>query len=66
MNVDSVEGAREVFDVIGVPLVVALKKGMAIAKLEGPRSNEDYDDWIDSMQKGLHPMTFEPEPTSKI
>jgi thioredoxin-like negative regulator of GroEL len=66
VNVDTVEGAREAFDVLGVPLVVALKKGQAIAKLEGLRSVDEYDDWIDSIQKGLRPMTFEPGPTSEI
>lgn len=66
VNVDTVIGVREVFDVLGVPLVVALKKGQAIAKLEGLRSADDYDDWIDSIQKGLRPMMFEPGPTSQI
>jgi thioredoxin 1 len=66
VNVDTVEGAREAFDILGVPLVVALKKGVAVAKLEGLRSIDDYDTWIDSIQKGLRPMGFKPGPSSTI
>jgi thioredoxin-like negative regulator of GroEL len=66
VDVDVISEARIAFDVQGVPLVVALKKGMAVAKLEGLRSIDDYDDWIDSIQKGLRPLTFKPGPISKI
>lgn len=66
VNVDTVDGARESFDVFGVPLVVAMKKGNPIAKLEGLQSFDNYDDWIDSIQKGIRPMAIEPGSTSSI
>ncbi|MHA2461821.1 MAG: thioredoxin family protein [Candidatus Thorarchaeota archaeon] len=66
VNIDDVESARERFDVIGVPLVVAFKKGHPVDQLEGLRTTDDYDEWIGSIHKGLRPMSIEPGPTTDV
>ncbi|MHA2190891.1 MAG: thioredoxin family protein [Candidatus Thorarchaeota archaeon] len=66
VNIDDVESARERFDILGVPLVVAFKKGHPVGRLEGLRTTDDYDEWIDSIHKGLRPMGIEPGPTTKV
>jgi thioredoxin 1 len=66
INIDNVEEAAEAFDVIGVPLVIAFKKGQAVAKMEGLRGIDEIDDWIDSIHKGLRPMNLESGPVTQI
>lgn len=66
INIDSVEEAAEAFDVIGVPLVIAFKKGQAVAKMEGLRGIDEIDDWINSIHKGLRPMNLESGPVTQI
>jgi thioredoxin 1 len=66
INIDNVEEAAYVYDVVGVPLVVAFKKGQPVAKMEGLRGIEEIDDWIDSIHKGLRPMNLESGPVTKI
>lgn len=66
VNIDNIESARERFDILGVPLVVAFKKGHPIGQLEGLRTTDDYDVWIGSIHKGLRPMDLEPGPTTKV
>ncbi|MFO7835138.1 MAG: thioredoxin family protein [Candidatus Thorarchaeota archaeon] len=56
INVDDVEDTRERFDVFGVPLVVALKRGMPIARIEGFHEIDVYDQWISIIHSGLRPM----------
>ena len=65
VNIESVEGAAEKFNIAGVPLIIAFKKGNSIGRVEGLRDFEVLDDWIDSIQKGLRPMTLEPGQSTK-
>jgi thioredoxin 1 len=66
INIDNAEEAAKAFDVAGVPLVIAFKKGQAVAKMEGLRSIDTIDDWIDSIHKGLRPMNLESGPVTQI
>ncbi len=66
INIDEVQGAAEKFDVDGVPLLVAFKKGNPVAKVEGLRSIDELDGWIDSIQKGLRPMELSPSPVTRL
>jgi thioredoxin 1 len=66
INIDNVEEAAESFDVVGVPLLVALKKGQPVSKMEGLRGINELDDWIDSIHKGLRPMNLESGPVTRI
>jgi thioredoxin 1 len=66
INIDNVEEAAEAFDVAGVPLVIAFKKGQPVAKMEGLRGIDELDGWIESIHKGLRPMNLESGPVTKI
>jgi len=66
VNIDEVEGAAEKFDVKGVPLLVAFKKGNPVAKMEGLRSIDELDGWIDTIHKGLRPMELSPGPVTNL
>ncbi len=66
INIDNVEDAAEAFDVVGVPLVIAFKKGQAVAKMEGLRDMDEIDGWIESIHKGLRPMNLESGPVTRI
>ncbi|MHA1906040.1 MAG: thioredoxin family protein [Candidatus Thorarchaeota archaeon] len=66
VNVDKFEIVREEFNVLGVPLVVAFKKGMSVGRIEGLRSVDDYDQWIESIHSGLRPMGIDEGPTTQL
>lgn len=66
VNVDKFENLREDFDVFGVPLVIAFKKGMPVGRVEGLRSIDEYEIWIESIQEGLQPMGIDDGPTTRI
>lgn len=66
VNIDKIEDAAEAFEVIGVPLVIAFKKGHPVAKMEGLRSRDEIDDWVDSIHKGLRPMNLESGPVTRL
>jgi thioredoxin 1 len=66
INVDSVTEAAEAFDVVGVPLVMAFKKGQPVARMEGLRNKDELDDWVDSIHKGVMPMNLESGPVTRI
>jgi len=66
INIDEVQGAAEKFDVEGVPLLVAFKKGNPVAKMEGLRGIDELDGWIDTIHKGLRPMELSPGPVTKL
>ncbi|MHA1925976.1 MAG: thioredoxin family protein [Candidatus Thorarchaeota archaeon] len=66
INIDNVEEASDAFDVVGVPLVIAFKKGQPVAKMEGLRGMDEIDDWIESIHKGLRPMNLESGPVTRI
>lgn len=66
VNIDLVEDAAEKFDVIGVPSVIAFKKGNPVARIEGLRGFDDMNEWVDSIHKGLRPMNFEPGPITNF
>ena len=66
VNVDRVENVREEFKVLGVPLVVAFKKGMPVGRIEGLRSVDEYDQWIESIHGGLRPMGIDEGPSTRI
>ena len=65
-NVDTNEKVREEFKVLGVPLVIAFKKGMPVSRVEGLRSIDEYDSWIESIHEGLRPMGIDEGPTTRI
>jgi thioredoxin 1 len=66
INIDAVAEAAKAFDVAVVPLVIAFKKGQAVAKMEGFRSADELDSWVDSIHKGLRPMNLESGPVTRI
>ncbi|MGY5876854.1 MAG: thioredoxin family protein [Candidatus Thorarchaeota archaeon] len=66
VNIEEVEGSAEKFGVLGVPAIIVLKKGTPVGRVEGLRSFEDLDDWIDSIHKGLRPMGIDPGPSTRI
>lgn len=66
INIEEVKDAAEAFNVAGVPLVMAFKKGQPVGRMEGLRSIDQLDVWIDSIYKGLRPMSPEPGPVTRI
>jgi thioredoxin 1 len=66
VNIDKIEAAVESFEVVGVPLVIAFKKGHPVAKMEGLRSRDEIDDWVDSIHKGFRPMNLESGAVTRI
>ncbi|TXT53833.1 MAG: hypothetical protein BAJATHORv1_110025 [Candidatus Thorarchaeota archaeon] len=66
VNVDEVEGVQEEFNILGVPVVVAFKKGMMVSRVEGLRSREEYEYWIDSIHKGFRPMGLDVGEITKL
>jgi len=56
VNIDEVPEVRDSFEVFGVPLVVALKRGMPVTRIEGFHDIEVYDDWISKIHSGMRPM----------
>jgi thioredoxin-like negative regulator of GroEL len=66
VNLDVVQTVTEEFDIYGVPLVIAFKKGMTVSRIEGLRSYDEYDSWIDSIKKGLRPMRVERGDTTRL
>ena len=66
VNIDEVKGVAEKFDVEGVPLLIAFKKGNPVAKMEGLRGIDELDGWIDTIHKGLRPMELSPGPVTRL
>ncbi|MFX1261140.1 MAG: thioredoxin family protein [Promethearchaeota archaeon] len=66
INIDEVKGVAEKFDVEGVPLLVAFKKGNPVARMEGLRSRDVIDDWVDSIHKGFRPTNLESGAVTRI
>ena len=66
INIDDVKDAAEKFEVEGVPLLLAFKKGNPVARMEGLRSIDELDGWIETIHKGLRPMELSPGPVTKF
>ena len=66
INVDQVTEASEAFGVVGVPLVVAFKKGQPVARMEGFRDKGELDSWVESIHNGFRPMNLESGPVTRI
>ncbi|MBD3157942.1 MAG: hypothetical protein GF309_04060 [Candidatus Lokiarchaeota archaeon] len=66
VNIDEVPKVRESFEVFGVPLVVALKRGMPVARIEGFHDIEVYDDWISKIHRGMRPMDVAAGPETEL
>jgi len=66
VNVDIADVTRSEFNILGVPLVIAFKKGMPVGRVEGLRSIDEYDSWIESIHEGLQPMGMDEGPTTRI
>ena len=66
INIDNVNTAQEKFDILGVPIVMAFKRGNLVARIEGLRKIEEYASWIDSIHKGLSPMGIDAGPITQI
>ncbi|MHA1637588.1 MAG: thioredoxin family protein [Candidatus Thorarchaeota archaeon] len=66
INIDNVTTAQDKFDILGVPVVMAFKKGNVVARIEGLRKIEEYESWIDSIHKGLSPMGIDAGPLTQI
>jgi len=56
---------REKFRIIGVPAIIAFKKGLEVARVEGLQKYGELDNWIDSIHQGLRPMGMESGSTTK-
>ncbi len=66
VNIDLVDEARIKNNILGVPLVIAFKKGMSVDSVEGLRSAEEYHKWIDQIRKGLRPMRLDHGQATKL
>ena len=66
INIDNVSTAQDKFDILGVPVVMAFKKGNLVARIEGLREIDEYESWIDSIHKGLSPMGIDAGPITQI
>ena len=66
INIDTIESAREKFDILGVPVVMAFKRGNLVSRIEGLRSIDEYEPWIDSIHRGLRPMGVDSGLVSKL
>lgn len=66
VNIDRIEQARQEFNVLGVPLVIAFKKGIPVGRIEGLRGVNDYDQWIESIHSGFRPMGLDEGPTTRL
>ena len=66
VNLEIVEEAQKRFDILGVPVVMAFKKGNLVGRIEGLRGINEYDTWIDSIHKGLSPMGIDAGPTTNL
>ncbi|MFW9846346.1 MAG: thioredoxin family protein [Candidatus Thorarchaeota archaeon] len=66
INIEEVKSAAEAFDVEGVPLVIAFKKGQPVGRMEGLRSHGQLDEWINNVYKGFRPMSPESGPVTRI
>lgn len=66
INIDNVTIAQDKFDILGVPVVMAFKKGNLVARIEGLRNIDEYESWIDSIHKGLSPMGIDAGPITQI
>jgi thioredoxin 1 len=66
VNADENPDIIERFTVLGVPLVIALKKGQEVARIEGLRNIEIYNEWMRQIHRGIRPMDIESGPASEI
>ncbi|MBD3405430.1 MAG: hypothetical protein GF411_04735 [Candidatus Lokiarchaeota archaeon] len=66
LDIDAIPSAREEFDVLGVPLVIAFKKGYPVGRVEGLRSFDEYDRWIESIHQGMNPMLIKDGPSTQF
>ena len=66
VNLETIEEAQKRFDILGVPVVIAFKKGNLVGRIEGLRGINEYDAWIDRIHKGLRPMGIDAGPTSNL
>jgi len=66
VNIGITEVDPEEFDILGVPFIISFKKGIAVSRIEGLRSYDEYDSWIDSIQKGIRPMRVERGMTTRL
>ncbi len=55
VNVDLVEEPIERFKILGVPLTVAFKKGMAVSRMDGFQELETADRWVSALYHGIRP-----------
>ena len=66
VNLEVVKEVQKRFDILGVPVVMAFKKGNLVGRIEGLRGINEYDTWIDSIHKGLRPMGIDVGPTTNL
>lgn len=66
VNINLFSKVQNEFKIMGVPLIIILKKGMIVGRIEGLRSHEEYDQWIDSIHKGIRPMGMDQGPMTRI
>jgi thioredoxin 1 len=66
VNVDDIEGVRDKYQILGVPMTTAFKKGTTVARIEGLRGVEVYDAWIESIHQGLRPLGADPGPITPL
>jgi thioredoxin-like negative regulator of GroEL len=66
VNVDKATNSLVEHNILGVPLVIAFKKGMPVSRVEGLRSIDEYDSWIESIHQGLQPMGLDGGPSTHI
>ena len=55
-NVDLIEGAKSEYQIIGVPVTMAFKKGNLVARVDGFRESDKLGGWIESIFSGIRLM----------
>ncbi len=58
INVGEFPSAADRYGVRGVPVLVALKRGHVIGRVDGLVDQDDLDAWIDAIRRGLRPMSL--------
>ncbi len=55
VNIETVDGVVDRFNISGVPLTVAFKKGMPVSRMDGFKNFEAVESWIEMLYRGVRP-----------
>ncbi|MHA1771835.1 MAG: thioredoxin family protein [Candidatus Thorarchaeota archaeon] len=66
VNIEVVEEPIDRFKILGVPLTVAFKKGMAVSRMDGFQDIESTDKWVHALYLGIPPNEFAAGQVSRL